>query len=748
MQEASIKTDNLSGPTISSKQAEQIISLSNDLLWMRPNQPPCEACMRGVYRIMNKGEPSIHFFQPSLLEGRGLIDQSPIHDNGNTSSSSALMLGGLGIVGLAYLSRRYRAEPKIPDEKLKKISSEELKNIKNELREILGDYFEPENRENRSGALMLEFKDFSPDLNEKIKSFFSEKDSFKVVEYGQYKKLTLEVKLSSNSQEVLREFKDKFNDELENEKARIAKEKEDEKEKSESENKIRELREVINKKIQETEQELEKLQRISEEDREKKLEKQTKLIDGFFVSLQKYQNELKESELYKEWMKNPETYEGELKSVETKDVNISKLGREFVEIKDKQALQYIIEKEFGRGSVAEKRAEDGHPRAIEVRFADENQADNNPKKPNPEVELLSAKDLPLLESLLLGFYQFSIKEASQHSKTYDSKKLNFKEMGFVNNLTNHESQELANFNQKFSSAESLNSFAEYAKKFNPPIAENDENIARNYFHNLLDKVVDGISARSKSADKDLIKSGIYFFLDYAMGDREAMNRAYQETQLERNSRGGLTGKGHASGANLEDLKKLCYCLELFENKFTEVNQAELRSFFTEAFIMKSSGINEVFGRNNVQNNLKSDEGFAIDLIDALTCEKGKIAKGVKDAENTIRTFFVKNAENILNSNHSNDGNREYLEKISKIASLPENEVLLYLKNNLDLVVDIVKFSKNEIIQKEGFEIKAKKEEEGVSFDNFKSDLKKICESKHAEVNRRESDKARGHFEIR
>lgn len=344
-------------------------------------------------------------------------------------------------------------------------------------------------------------------------------------------------------------------------------------------------------------------------------------------------------------------------------------------------------------------------------------------QPSASVELLKMQDLIILEIFLLG--RFQVNKITNQIEGHNNGKLNFYQMGFANDLTK---KNLSNLDEDFNSQDSVNSYIKYAQSFNLPIVHNPENLAKNYFHDLFKETVEAIYEKEKNRDegenlKGDIADRVYFFLNYAMGDREAMLTSYREKELKGYSRAGLTGRGHASKASIDDLKKLCYCLKLFKNQLINVNNQELKDFFTNAFV-KPNSIDSSFSVsviNSREEIVKSDAFFVKDLIQELNRDEDKI-KGIDGAKNIIINFFRQNA--ILNIEKiSND---DLKEKFSKIITLSDSEVLKYLQKNSDLVDEIVILSKNQ--------------ESKASFNELRKDLQSLYEKEKRAVVERESTK--------
>jgi len=402
------------------------------------------------------------------------------------------------------------------------------------------------------------------------------------------------------------------------------------------------------------------------------------------------------------------------------------LKKKLVEIEDKKTLERVQEE---ASKYVADNPEVKLPNKKEVLKESEGKDDfiaeeiEEVIQPSASVELLKMQDLIILELFLLG--RFQVNKITNQIEGHNSGKLNFYQIGFAKDLTKIN---LSNFDNDFISPESVESFNKYAESFNPPIVRNPENLAKNYFHDLFKETVEAIYEKETNRNeggnlKGDIADRVYFFLNYAMGDREAMLTSYREKELRGYSRAGLTGRGHASKANIDDLKKLCYCLKLFKNQLINVNNQELKDFFTNAFV-KPSSIDSSFSVsviNSREEIVKSDAIFVKDLIEELNRDEDKI-KGIDGAKNIIINFFRQNAI----SNIEKISNVDLKEKFSKIIALSDSEVLKYLQKNSDLVDEIVSLSKSR--------------ESKLSFNELRKDLQSLYEKEKRAVVERESKK--------
>ena len=683
----------------------------------------------GIYEM-----PKEDIVMPQISMGyQGNIGESarpPLRSHLNAEESFsptrfAPSIINFGIVGTTamiiyfanHLRRKFRQnkEPKKEEERVLTV-----KDIENKLSSICDEKIVFNDKE-----LKLEFAGLSGELKNKIKIFFSDKDSFEIKENRQSKKLILQLNKDLLPEKVekvittLIEFEAHFRDDLNAKKATMEKE-EDEKITREKAQKMKELKILIQNKFKETEDKIDNLNAIFEEKNDKeinqqKIEKKIEEAKKCFSALNGFQEEFK--------INFDQHY--------SIDKEILELKKKLVEIEDKKTLERV-QKEASK-YVADN-PEFKLPREEEVQNKDpqgyESEDDSlgreEPEKviqPPASVKLLKMQDLIILELFLLGRSQ--VNKIANQIQGYNSGKLNFYQMNFANDLTK---SNLNDFDAEFNSPQSIERFNQYAQNFNPPIVRNPENLAKNYFHNLLKEtvetiyqkeVVQGEGARFK---RD-IESRIYFFLDYAMGDKDAMLNAYQEMELRGFSRAGLTGRGHASKAGIDDVKKLCYCLKLFNDKLVNVNNQELKDFFTNAFVKPNtldSNFNVSF-INSREEIIKSDAIFVKDLIEELNRDEDKI-KGIDDAKSIIINFFRNNAN--FDIEKISDDN--FKEKFSIIITLEDNEVLKYLQKNSDLVDEIVSLSKNR--------------ESKLSFNELRKDLQSLYEKEKMAVVERESTK--------
>jgi hypothetical protein len=509
------------------------------------------------------------------------------------------------------------------------------------------------------------------------------------------------------------EIKDKSGDDLNPENTSIDKEKEMMRARDLE---MKKLQILIRDKNKEIEEKIDNINKIFENKdgkviNHKNIEKKIDEVKKCFSTLNAFQQEFKDN--------FDHNYSMEKENIE--------LEKKLVEIEDKKTLERAQEE--ASKYVAEN-PEIKLPNKKEVLEELERKDDfiveeeiKGVIQPSASVELLKMQDLIILELFLLG--RFQVNKITNQIEGHNNGKLNFYQMGFANDLTK---KNLSNLDEDFNSPQSVESFNKYAKSFDPPIVRNPENLAKNYFHDLFKETVEAIYQKETNPNerenlKGDIADRVYFFLNYAMGDREAMLISYQEKELKGYSRAGLVGRGHASKASVDDLKKLCYCLKLFKNQLINVNNQELKDFLTNAFV-KPNSIDSSFSVsviNSREEIIKNDANFVKDLIEELNRDENKI-KGINGAKNIIINFFRQNA--ILNIEKiSND---DLKEKFSEIITLSDGEVLKYLQKNSDLVDEIVILSKNQ--------------ESKASFIELRKDLQKLYEKEKRIVVERESTK--------
>ena len=651
------------------------------------------------------------------------------HSNVKESFSPTIFAPSIinfGIVGATamiiyfanHLRRKFRQnkEPKKEEERVLT-----FKDIENKLSSIFDENIVFNDKE-----LKLEFTGLPRELKNKIKIFFSDKDSFEIEDNRQFKKLILQLNkdlLPEKGEKVIAtliEFEAHFRDDLNAKKATMAKKEEDEKITREKAQKMKELKILIQNKFKETEDKIDNINAIFEEKndkeiKQKKIERKSEEAIKCFEALNGFQEEFKNN------FDQNYSIDKEILELEKKLVEIE--YKKTLERAQKEALKYVADNpkfNLPREEIVQNKDPQGSE------SEDDSLGREEPEKfihPPASVKLLKMQDLIILELFLLGRSQ--VNKIANQIQGYNSGKLNFYQMNFANDLTK---SNLNDFDAEFNSPQSIERFNQYAQNFNPPIVRNPENLAKNYFHNLLKEtvetiyqkeVVQGEGARFK---RD-IESRIYFFLDYAMGDKDAMLNAYQEMELMGYSRAGLTGRGHASKAGIDDVKKLCYCLKLFNDKLVNVNNQELKDFFTNAFV-KPNSLDSNFNVsfiNSREEIIKSDAIFVKDLIEELNRDEDKI-KGIDDAKSIIINFFRNNAN--FDIEKISDDN--FKEKFSIIITLEDNEVLKYLQKNSDLVDEIVSLSKNR--------------ESKLSFNELRKDLQSLYEKEKMAVVERESAK--------
>jgi len=452
----------------------------------------------------------------------------------------------------------------------------------------------------------------------------------------------------------------------------------------------------------------------------KNIEKKIDEVKKCFLTLNAYQQEFKDN-FDQNYSIDNENIELEKKLVEIED-------KKTLERVQEEASKYVAQnpefklpndKEMQNKDSIQSKIED-YPSVLEGSDIDTN--------PSTSVELLKMQDLIILEIFLLG--RFQVNKIANQTEGHNNQKLNFYQMGFANDLTQ---SNLSNFDAEFNSPQTIERLNQYAGNYDKPIVHSTENLAKNYFHNLLKETVESIYQKEvqtpREEDESLkqdIKDRIYFFLNYAMGDKDAMLNSYKEKEIKGYSRAGLSGRGHASSNNIENIKKLCYCLKLFKDKLANVDSKELKDFFTNAFVQPSSvdPIFRVTVINSREEIVKSDDFFVKDLIEELNRDKDKI-KGIDGAKNIIINFFRQNAI----SNIDKISNVDLKEKFSEIIALSDSEVLKYLQQNSDLVDEIVILSKNSSSE--------------LGFNQLKKDLQSLYEKEKMAVLERESAKVRG-----
>ena len=338
-------------------------------------------------------------------------------------------------------------------------------------------------------------------------------------------------------------------------------------------------------------------------------------------------------------------------------------------------------------------------------------------QPSSSIELVNMSDLENLRTFFLGEIQINLTSKIIREKRDD--KLMHYQMGFANSFSE---EILSGVEKEFYSKESYESFEIFAAKFPEKREKSNIAVAKNYFHNLLDETVDKIYDKHTIGIKDEslkteIKNGVYFFLNFAMNDKEAMLNAYMEAEVLGYSRAGVSGRGHASKASIEDIKKLCYCLKLFGNQLENVDYKELKDFFSDSFL-KNNSIDPgpaIIVSNTFDTTCKKDDIFVKDLIAGLNSEKK--VKGIDLAKDILIEFVKYNLTDSLREKYS-------IEK----TSIDDEKFLKVLHEKPDLVDEIVKLSNDK--------------DSIYSFAQFKEKLAEVFENERQKIYKRELEKQR------
>jgi hypothetical protein len=228
-----------------------------------------------------------------------------------------------------------------------------------------------------------------------------------------------------------------------------------------------------------------------------------------------------------------------------------------------------------------------------------------------------------------------------------------------------------------------------------------------------------------------------------MGDMGAVLEDSKKREIDGEGRGGLTGSGHASRANLKDAEKLCLCLKMLKNggELEHVESEQLKNFIgVELFTKKPSQESDSYLSLDVPIEKKPDDIFARDLILKLVNEE-KI-KGHQEFKGKIVEFFKNNAERFLEKIVEKEVSDEYSQRISQVSLTTEFEgnTLKYLSENLDIVSDIIAFA-----NKEGLLLPTKGEGDVVieseTKSSFKDELKSVYVTMESKVREKEQRKA-------
>ena len=237
---------------------------------------------------------------------------------------------------------------------------------------------------------------------------------------------------------------------------------------------------------------------------------------------------------------------------------------------------------------------------------------------------------------------------------------------------------------------SFNQFRPDYRKISEEIYKAD--LAKNYFHNELDQIVLNILSKerkdqsppilSDEIKKINIKNGIYFFLNYMMGDELGMLKAYDDMA---NGKlvAGISGLGHASGADYDRVKRLCCCLEHLKLG-KDMNSEQLEDFFKngDAFFVKSKPSAKVSVVNITSEIELDDKSFLVQIVRELAKEDKDKIKGIDVAKNKVLEFIQNYCEKNINIDKIES------ERYCEIYLASEDEALKLLNQKPDLIEEM------------------------------------------------------------
>lgn len=663
---------------------------------------------------------------------------------------SSPRIGNLGMAGVAgatviamFAGRYFLSRIKINKEPEKK-EEEMLReaDINKKLSQIFDENIVFDKRNST-----INFNNFSPEFCQNVGQFFKDEGLEKFVSNNSISGLTLK-KLNElpaeKGKEVFDKFLQKFRDNLIEEKQKIFQQKLKDEEFAKQQESIKGLLESIesvNKKIQEI---------VDKENiRIEKINSASKNIKG---KKPNSQNEIEEKNRYLEALKKQLEAMNKFKKEKDEIGNISddqesffkkkfqKFDSLITNLQSKEALTFQAVRVVAR---VENKIVEGDQKNFDPQPFANDDGDFAPA-PNPlqaKVENgdLTMADLIKLKAIFLeeGFTKIYCKK--EKKEAIQAIKIQNLRLGFLN----QETLESESFEQEYQSRDNRESLLKFGKN------QTDENLAKHYFHNLLEETVNDIYERkaqkteSEIDEKKLIKDNLYSFLNYAMGDMGAVLEDYKKREIDGEGRGGLTGSGHASRANLKDAEKLCLCLKMLKNggELEHVESEQLKNFIgVELFTKKPSQESDSYLSLDVPIEKKPDDIFARDLILKLVNED-KI-KGHEEFKGKIVEFFKNNAERFLEKIVEKEVSDEYSQRISQVSLTTEFEgnTLKYLSENLDIVSDIIAFA-----NKEGLLLPTKGEGDVVieseTKSSFKDELKSVYVTMESKVREKEQRKA-------
>ena len=590
----------------------------------------------------------------------------------------------------------------------------------------------------------IEFNNFSQKFCQKMKIFFINEGLEGEVSNDINKGLTLK-KLNlltvDKFNQVFDKFLTQFKDDLDLEKQQIAQKKQAEEDSRTQQEKITELQDLVNKAIIEF-----KNIKIGEGDKSRS-GKAKESDKEEIKARQKYE---KEQRIISEKVKEMENYAKDVKKFESilSQEQIDFFNKKFIEFSDlipkSISFEAVRKHDVKRqdqnpveGAQIEAKQEQAHQDQVHQDQVQDNRHNEIPASAAAPIQNLSMPDLIKLKALFLeeGYTKIYYLKAQDNSPKFEELSLGF---------LHHEALDSKGFENKYRSPENQQSFREFGG-----LNLIDKNLAKHYFHNLLESAVDDIYQRntnevvSEDEAKKSIKDNLYSFLNYAMGDMDSVLKDYEKREIEGESRGGLTGLGHASGAKLEDSEKLCLCLKMFKDggKLSTVNPQQLQEFTEfKAFVPKFKTEEALYEAKEIPIQEKSDDIFAQNLISELNNQSNKLS-GQERLENVVKDFFSSNAEKILEKLVQEGG--DYSQKISQvfITTKCDGDTLQYLEQNPEIVKDIVDFANCKDVSvpsKDGLIVVKNHEETSSLKDKLKSACKKIEE----DITKRENRQSR------
>jgi hypothetical protein len=585
----------------------------------------------------------------------------------------------------------------------------------------------------------IEFNNFSPKLCQNMANFFRTEDLGNNISEDFSKGLTLtKIKdlAPDKFNQVFDKFLTQFKDDLDLEKQQIAQKKQVEEDSRKQQEAVKELQGFVNnaiaevRKIKAVEDDKSRssrpIERKKEEEEEikakQKYEKEQEIISKKVKAMENYAIDVKK---FKSILSKEQIDFFDKKFTEFNELTSKKISFEAVRVAVGKTKQDLQDQRFERVE------------QVQTQEFSQDQQSDIPASTTTPIQNLSMPNLAELKALFLeeGYTKIYYPKEQIESVKFEELRLGF---------LHHEALEGASFKSEYQLPKNQQSFREFGG-INP----NDENLAKHYFHQLLDETAEKIYQKSAGTsdlidkEKQSIKDNLYSFLNYAMGDWDSVLKDYKMREIEGRSRGGLTGLGHASRASLEDSEKLCLCLKMFKNdgKLSEVKSQQLREFIKfEIFVPKFKTENSLYASEEIPIQENSDDIFAQNLISELSNQSKKLA-GQERLENVVKEFFSSNAQKILEKLPENCG--DYSQKISQVIVTTDcdGNIFQYLAKNPEIIKDIIDFAngKDLSVPPRDRTIIIKNDEEKSS---LKDELKSVCERLKSEIGEIESSRGR------